>query len=183
MAVEWTMAPLTVLELAERVIEQFHPHLKDARIAIIMRSEAPNTNGRITYGKCKKVSPESQVFMNFDFVIWLALDRWIMLSPKQKEALLDHELSHCQWDGLTAKIKGHDVEEFAHIIERHGFWWPQSDQFEAAVQAALPIAQEEHFGLVGTIDFGQIAKDAGERLRAEGFDVEVTHHPAASRGQ
>jgi hypothetical protein len=182
MAVEWTKAPQIILELAERIIEQYHPHLKDARIAFIMRSEAPITNGSVTYGKCKKVSPESQLFMDFDYVIWLALDRWITLSPKQKEALVDHELSHCQWDGLTAKLKGHDVEEFAHIIERYGFWWPQSDQFEAAVQAALPIEKEPRHGGVGTIDFGRIAQEAGERLRAEGFDVEVTHKPATSRG-
>jgi hypothetical protein len=161
MAVEWTKAPQIILELAERIIEQYHPHLKDARIAFIMRSEAPITNGSVTYGKCKKVSPESQLFMDFDYVIWLARDRWITLS---------------------AKLKGHDVEEFAHIIERYGFWWPQSDQFEAAVQAALPIEKEPRHGGVGTIDFGRIAQEAGERLRAEGFDVEVTHKPATSRG-
>jgi hypothetical protein len=183
MAVEWSEAPDTVIELAERIIERYHKHLKDARIAIVMRSEAPVSGGTVTYGKARKVSAEQQVHIPYDLIIWLAQDRWdAFLSPLQKEALLDHELSHCQWDGFTASIRGHDVEEFNHIIERYGMWWPGSDQFEAAVQQALPL-QVQRTGGVGTIDFGRIAKEAESALRAEGHDVEVTHVPATARGE
>lgn len=184
MAVEWREAQQPVLELAERLIERYHEHLKDARIAIIMRSEAPVAGGQVTYGKARKVSAEQQVHIPYDFIIWLANDRWVsFLSAAQREALLDHELSHCEWDGYTASIRGHDVEEFNHIIERHGFWWPQSDSFEVAVQQALPIPKEERQGGVSTIDFGRIAKEAEQQMRADGFDVEVTHYPATARGE
>ena len=186
MAVEWRPAPQHIIDLASRIIDQYHEELKEARIAFIMRSEAPNQGGRATLGKAKKVSAESQVFMNYDFVIWLASDWWLRLSAKQREALIDHELSHCQWIEESAKIRPHDVEEFAHIIERHGYWWPNSDSFEMAVQAALPLPVEPEtprVGGVGTIDFGRIAKDAEAAMRAEGIDVEVTHSPATARSQ
>lgn len=41
MAVTWTEAPVGVIVLAERLIQQYHEHLLDARVLFIMRSEAP----------------------------------------------------------------------------------------------------------------------------------------------
>lgn len=175
----WTEAPKEIIEMTKALIRMYHPELGTARIAVIMRSEAPETNGRVTYGKARKVSAEQQVHIPFDFVIWLAKDQWIRFSDNQKNALLDHELSHCQWDGLNARMRSHDVEEFNHIIRRWGMWWPDSDSFAVAVQQALPMPREQ-MGGVETIDFGKIAKDAEAALRADGLDVEVTHIPATS---
>lgn len=183
MAVEWMKAPQPVIDIARRILERHHAHLLGARIAFIMRSEAPESNGKVTYGKAKKVSAELQVHIPFDFIIWLARDRYLMLSAMQREALIDHELSHCEWSDDGARIKGHDVEEFAHIIERYGFWWPSSDKVEMAVQQRLPMppTEETSQGSIGTIDFGRIAREAGEQMRADGFDVEVTHAPATTK--
>lgn len=172
MAVEWSMATPELLDLARRIIAEYHPKLADARILFIMRSEAPVSNGKVTYGKAKKVSAELQVHIDADFIIWFAKDQWLYLRPEQREALMDHELSHCHWDGLTASMRAHDVEEFTHIIERHGFWWPQSQTFIKAVQGALPLPaspdEPKREGGVttldpGKIDFGRIAEDAQRR--------------------
>lgn len=181
MAVEWTSAPQHIIDLAKRIIREHHPKLADARIAFIMRSEAPTSNGKTTYGKAKKVSAELQVHINYDFIIWLAADEYRSLTQLQREALIDHELSHCHWDGLNASMRPHDVEEFSHIIERYGFWWPGSKDFEKAVQQTLPItATEPREGTVGTIDMGKMLHKVAEGLRAEGIDAEVV--PATSRG-
>lgn len=180
MAVEWTSAPQHIIDLAKRIIREHHPKLADARIAFIMRSEAPTSNGKTTYGKAKKVSAELQVHINYDFIIWLATDEYRSLTQLQREALIDHELSHCFWDGLNARIRPHDVEEFAHIIERYGFWWPGSKNFADAVQHALPItATEQREGTVGTLDMGKLLHTVAEGLRAEGIDAEVV--PATGR--
>lgn len=173
MSVEWTEAADDVIELAERIIDRYHAHLKEVRIAIIMRSEAPVAGGRVTYGKARKVSAEQQVHIPFDFVIWLAKDRWdAFLTPLQKEALLDHELSHCEWDGINASLRGHDVEEFNHIIERYGLWWPQSDAFETAVQHALPMPREQRGG-IGTMKLNGFAREVAQTLQDEGVDVRM----------
>jgi hypothetical protein len=180
MPTTWSEAPKEIIEMTKTLIRMYHPALEDARIAVIMRSEAPESNGQITFGKARKVSAEQQVHIPFDFVIWLAKDWWLRFSDNQKTALLDHELSHCQWDGFVAKTRGHDVEEFNHIIKRYGFWWPQSDSFAVAVQQALPLPREQEGG-VDTIDFAKIAKAVAEELGAE--RVEVTYHPATGRGE
>lgn len=187
MAVTWEEAPQEVLRMAERIIERYHEHLLDARVLFIMRSEAPVSNGQVTYGKARKVSAEQQVHIDADFIVWLAKDYWeSFLSPKQKEALIDHELSHCHFDGFTASIKGHDVEEFTHIIERHGMWWPQSDSFATAVQQALPlVSTRREGGGVGTVDFGKIVDEVAKGMAAHDFGdgVEVTVHRAGARGE
>ena len=56
MATEWRKAPDHVLDIVRRLIDLYHEPLKDARIGVIMRSEAPVTGGRITYGKAERVS-------------------------------------------------------------------------------------------------------------------------------
>lgn len=172
MAVEWTPAPQNIIELAKRIIRTHHPKLADARIAFIMRSEAPTSNGKTTYGKAKKVSAELQVHIPFDFIIWLATDEYRVMTQLQREALIDHELSHCYWDGLNASMRPHDVEEFSHIIERYGFWWPGAKSFADAVQQALPItATEPRTGTVGTVDFGKIFQKVAEGMNSDNVEV------------
>lgn len=139
MAVEWKEAPQSVIDMATGIIEAYHPSLEDAAIGFILRSEAPVSGGKKTLGKARKVSDEQRVFMDFDFVIWLAEDEWLSLEKNQRRALIDHELCHCYMtnDGKT-KIRPHDVEEFNCIIERYGFWWPESEPTQDAVQASIP---------------------------------------------
>lgn len=180
MAAIWTEAPKEIIEMTKALIRMYHPELQTARVAVIMRSEAPESNGLVTYGKARKVSAEQQVHIPFDFVIWLAFDQWLRFSDNQKSALIDHELSHCQWDGFVARMRGHDVEEFNHIIKRWGMWWPNSDSFAVAIQQALPLPREQQ-GSVASIDFSKIAKDAAAALNADG--VEVTYQPATGRGE
>ena len=137
MATEWRKAPDHVLDIVRRLIDLYHEPLKDARIGVIMRSEAPVTGGRITYGKAEKVSAKAQVHVPYDFIIWLANDRYQSLAPLQREALIDHELCHCQWDMDTgASIRPHDVEEFTEILQRYGYWWPHAEEFAAVAQQA-----------------------------------------------
>lgn len=138
MATEWRKAPEYILDIAKRLIDQYHEPLKTARIGIIMRSEAPVTGGRVTYGKAEKVSAKAQVHVPYDFIIWLAADRFGALAPLQREALIDHELCHCQWDDfdMAASIRPHDVEEFTEILERYGYWWPHAEEFAAVAQQA-----------------------------------------------
>ena len=143
MATEWCKAPQTVIDIAKDIIKSYHPDLVEARIAFVMRSTALRSGGKLVLGKARKVTDEQQVHIPYDFVIWLAADMWHTLTPIQKQALIDHELSHCQWDyGEGAFVRGHDVEEFTHIIERYGFWWPGAEPFENAVTQAMLIPVE-----------------------------------------
>lgn len=173
MATEWRKAPENVLDIVRRLIDLYHEPLKSARIGVIMRSEAPVSGGNVTYGKAEKVSPKAQVHMPYDFIIWLAADRFRMLAPFQREALIDHELCHCQWDDmeLKATIRPHDVEEFTEILERYGYWWPHADEFATVAQQAALFERTPADGGQGAVvaidadDAVQFLRDASVSLR------------------
>lgn len=129
--------------IAETLIPQHHPHLVGARIEYVFRDKHQKRNGKIVAGTARKVSglnaflaakPPSFGGLDF-FVIVFALDVWMAISDAQRVALVDHELCHCwretndetgEWD---LSIRGHDIEEFAEIVYRHGLWSEDLDNF------------------------------------------------------
>jgi len=55
------------------------------------------------------------------------LEVWNNAIPAWREALLDHELSHCDCTQDKAgnkkwNIVDHDVQEFVSVVRRHGLW-------------------------------------------------------------
>lgn len=114
-----------VRELANDIIAHHHPHLADADIVFLMRSPTAKAKGKITLGTAKKASPEHKALYqgDVDFIVTLAGAEWKDMTNRQRRALLDHELCHCVGDSENGwGLRGHDVEEFAEIIRRHGLW-------------------------------------------------------------
>lgn len=77
------------------------------------------------------------------FVIAISSAQWVFLDPKQKVALVDHELMHCDSyiddkGNVALKMRGHDLEEFRDIVQRHGYWMDGIDKFVAALDGHNP---------------------------------------------
>jgi hypothetical protein len=137
--------------VAERVIEEHHPHLAGARIAYLIRlldrdpkgnlilPKDPSRAGKKRWaGKARLVSTLWQALTGFDFVIEIKEQFWRFMRPEQKEALVDHELCHCGCDDDGYYVRNHDVEEFTAILERHGLWHGGLEEFVSA-QKQLPF--------------------------------------------
>lgn len=145
-----------VADIAKKLVKEFHPHLAGEPILYIFRSEHAESNGKIEFAKAKRVSGLNAYLANREdleelngagdgpsekseappiLLIEVAYDVWTQLSPAQREALIDHELCHFGKDGM----KGHDVEEFRAVIDRHGLWRPEIEMF------AQTIAQQKLF--------------------------------------
>lgn len=135
MPVEWLEIDQEVLSIAQSVMEEHEPELLNARIGFIFRSEAPKQNGRVILGKAQKVSDKDKFFSQLDFVIWLAEDKWLELSPFQKRALVHHELLHCKYQDGECRMRPHDFEEFVRIVKLYGFW-------SLSLQSAAPIFEQ-----------------------------------------
>lgn len=135
----YTRAP-AVEKIAQRLIEAHHSSLTDARIEYVFRDKASKAKGSTVWGKARKVSGLN-AYLALDqelgepedfFVIEIAHDIWVALDATEREALVDHELSHCkvvtEFDEklartvVTLQLVGHDCEEFEEIIRRHGLW-------------------------------------------------------------
>jgi hypothetical protein len=143
---EWEEASSSVVHVAQRLIDQYHPWLADARIGFVFRKEAQRSKGKLVLAQAQLVNAKLQVYLEYDFLIWVSKEDWEgQLTAAQREALIDHELSHCvknlsndRWD-----IRPHDVQEFWHILDRHGLWNRDLETgrkaMEKVVQGQLPI--------------------------------------------
>lgn len=162
---EYTRAP-EVQEIAERLIREvdMHKNLAEARIEYVWRDKASKSKGRIVLAKARKVGGLNAWLANASagytdaeandplFVIEVAADMWERLSEEQRVALVDHELCHC-WVEMDAEgnpelgTRGHDLEEFSCIVERHGLWKGDVDAFgrEVIEQLALAIEADARF--------------------------------------
>ncbi|HAL17416.1 MAG TPA: hypothetical protein DCP32_11905 [Anaerolineaceae bacterium] len=175
---EWEEASPSVIHIAEQLIEKYHPWLRDARIGFVFRDEAQQSLGRLILAQAQKVTAKLQVYLEFDFLIWVSKEDWEgKLTDAQREALIDHELCHCvkRLDTDTWAIRPHDVQEFWQIIERHGLWSSDlhngREAMERAIQAELPLGQVKRAGKVASVslknigDWGSLHDDLLEEAR------------------
>lgn len=147
-------APEHILALVKETIVRHHNRLRTANIAVLMKDKATQKNGVYVLGTAAvfpdKMKPLTNI--NYDFLVVLAEDTWIQLTPSEREALVDHELCHCEYDENSKPVvRAHDVEEFVEIIERHGFWRPSLRSMALAVQTRFEFGDTE-LGHVGSLD-------------------------------
>lgn len=143
MSIEWHKVPQQVLDLANEIIEEYHPELAEFNIGFLFRSEAATSAGRMVLGQAAKAPAKLAPFMDLDGIIWLAEVEFLSFSPLQRRALIDHELCHFEVnDAGELTLRGHDIEEFKVIIERYGLWRTDLEfvapAIVAATQAPLP---------------------------------------------
>lgn len=113
--------------LADDLIERhnrFTAH-NGLRIAYLWKAKGGKSNGSVTLGKCQKPSGLLAYYSDVDFVIWIAADhaREMMLTPKQIEGVLFHELCHIGFnDKAEPELRNHDWAGFVAEIETYGLY-------------------------------------------------------------
>src|SRR3990167_2723328 len=146
---------LEAADIAETIIPEWHPHLEGLKIAHISKLKAapkkakkteakPARAGRkITMAKTSKVSDKIRTLLTVDyrFVIEYDAEIWEELPHEKRIALVDHELAHCGNDIDGVYIKHHGLEEFAEIIQRHGPWLKDREQFLEACDQSFHEAK------------------------------------------
>lgn len=144
MAIEFKKAPDAAL-IGARLINtvEEHGHLAEAKIEYLLRTGPwPDGKGSEKMASAEKGKPKVDCLAEreIDFVITVNTTYWDKLSPHDREALIDHELSHCIKKGEDEEgapiwgITGHDVEEFSGVIRRHGLWRQNLAGFAAAIR-------------------------------------------------
>ena len=143
-------------EQASRIgdrLMQHHPHLIGLKIAYLFKQKPePKMSTRlhlmragkkVVLGKACLVPKKYTELLAADYKFLLEFDeqRWDELSLEQQEALVDHELSHCGNDADGCYLKSHDVEEFRAVVQRHGLWKSDIEEFAAVLgkQRELPL--------------------------------------------
>lgn len=108
-----------------------HQDLANAQVLCVFRDKAATSRGRTVLGKARHIGGLTRFLITEVtsplFVLEIAANTWETLTDEQRRALVDHELSHLRieqdddghWIGGT---RGHDLEEFVAVVERHGLW-------------------------------------------------------------
>lgn len=131
-----------VKALADSIIKEHRPELAGSVIVYIFKEKAGKSNDKVTIASTRKVSAKDNVVHAYgdkpdvDFVIEIGADAWNELSEIQKTAVMHHALMHCGLkdteDGdVATQIIPHDVEEFAKVIEAHGYYMKDIQEFVA----------------------------------------------------
>ena len=114
-------ADQSVFELVEEVKTKWHPHLKEANVAVSIKDAKAFVRNRFNWGNTSRFSPGARVHMpedkRYDFLITLASDAWNILTSDQKEALADLRVSCMQ------------VEYEPEFVEENGKKKPVKDKW------------------------------------------------------
>lgn len=163
MSIEWDEAPARVLNLAEKIIDTYHPDLRGANIAFIIRGgEAPKIgkSGKTKLAAASRFPEKMHALVDtyYHFLIWLA-EEVMTYEDTKLEAIIDHELCHCDFTDEKPSIQPHDIEEFNCIIERYGAY--RGDLvFTMMAFKQVPLfnaeTHTEHKGKVGTMEPGKV---------------------------
>lgn len=121
--------------LAATIIKAHRPILAMLKIAYLFREEATVTpDGKVVAGMAIRVDDRAWTLHRHDAMIEIARDVWLDATDEFKQALMDHELGHIsigmdegrqpiideKTGRLKVRMKGHDLEEFDEVLERHG---------------------------------------------------------------
>lgn len=128
-----------VKKLAEKIIDEVYPELSDAKDLIGYYFREGGMGSKAAW--VKKATAFERFTTGYFFLLFVDRDKWAKRMPDGKLALIDHELKHIArkpeermegdevvkgWadaaDPASWGIRGHDVEDFADILARHGLW-------------------------------------------------------------
>ena len=135
---EYFKASPDVVATVQEIATEHHKRLGGARIAVLMQDTAAKHHGKVVIATASLPPARMKPLLDgtFAFVICIAQLEWDDLSSEQRRAVVDHELCHCAFgDDCKPRMKGHDYEEFAEVVARHGFW--RKDLSEQRLQGAL----------------------------------------------
>lgn len=124
------------VEAIARVIRPvIHDNLVNARIAWVYKRKM----GKGIGAKMSLAAGVTGWLAEVDYVCVVAWEQWKLLSPRQKVALVDHEMCHCGREGDDNPkwvIVEHDIEEFHSIASRWGSWHHELYKFRNALKSS-----------------------------------------------
>lgn len=126
-------APPEVLAVVGYLIGRYFPKLRTVRFAVLVRATALEAEeGQIMVGACGvNTDPDAE----FTCVFWFAWDVWQLLLPHEKEAMVYHELKHCDHDDIGhAMLAPHDAAVFTDEVKLYGAWWERPGQAYRALR-------------------------------------------------
>lgn len=148
---------LAVLQEVRDSVSRHKQVLAEANIGLCFWNNVKaDKDGNYPVGKAIKVGEAQHEFMDCDFVIFVNRMAWEIGDAKQRRAMMDHELEHCDRSvdangEVKTDPKGrtiwrlrrtHDIQEFEGIVKRRGAWSKALQQMIASAAAKGDLFSE-----------------------------------------
>ena len=114
--------------IAEKVIRDV-PELnwlqeREFSIGFYYSEKTEKSKGLITNGECRIPTGVYESFVPYDFIIIFYASA-TYFTQKQKEILMEHELSHIGIKNGKRYIVPHDFTDFKSIVDKYGSRWAE----------------------------------------------------------
>lgn len=126
-------APPEVGAVVGSLIARYFPELRSERFALLVRDTALEAEeGQVMVGACGvNTAPDAE----FHCIFWFAWDVWQLMTPLEREAMVFHELMHCDHDEAgQVQLAPHDAAVFTQEVKRYGAWWERPGQAYRALR-------------------------------------------------
>ena len=164
-AVTFERAP-ELLNPVRELIDEFHPHLKEAKVATIYRVGKWFVRGKKEKGKALIVPAIWQCLTGLDLLLVVNKKAYLRQVPEARLAVLDELLCRfADTDSTRYETCEPDIQEFSDIVNRRNMCFSNLDLLEA-----LPSGKE-----IQKIEFDDDdddEEDGAEQLEEIGEDVE-----------
>ncbi len=110
------------INLVQYVVKEHFPHLRNARILVLMDSKKRQSRGRAIFATIQTATDLVRVLTQdtfegggADYVLILDGLLWQSIEESDRVRIIRHELRHCLYDPDAAKpykLVGHDIEDF-----------------------------------------------------------------------
>ena len=129
MANRFEDVPDSVLNLVDRVQEQWFPELARARIKVLFDTKKRMSRGLWVLARIQRTNQavrhltreEAHSEEGFDYIIYIDKAVWEAIEEPDRIRIVRHELRHTFYDieakGTPYKLVGHDMEDFLMEIE------------------------------------------------------------------
>jgi len=112
--------------LVSKIIDEQFPNLEGAVIKVLFDTKKRKTGGRYVIGRIKKANDEIKALAMSsegippDYVLFLDKNVWQVLSDRDKERVVFHELCHCEvnFDSENQyRVRDHEIQGFYAEID------------------------------------------------------------------
>jgi hypothetical protein len=117
--------------LAARIVKKFDEELGHIQLDTVQFAWKKSKSSRY-HGRTRLIRGEWCMFTNKKVVITFWLKSWKEHKPSWRALLVYHELRHIfppKKEGGDYRIRRHDIEDFADLIEKYGTRWERSEDF------------------------------------------------------
>lgn len=125
-------------EIGRVLVDKIHKHLVNCSIGYVFKQSLTDA-----WAKASLVSGKLHFYSGHDALIEVNWEAWKKLKPRQRVALIDHELCHFGRDDEAIVMQHHDVEEFGAIIVRWGPWEPSLVAFHRVMVEQTDLFVED----------------------------------------